>query len=94
MVRGQGPDRLPGPCWKIPALPKSLKERVLEHLAVAKLKGGDMRGSILLLHGPPGVEPGEVLRVAGREPRHHRLDAERGRRERLQVPALQLHLRR
>jgi ATP-dependent Lon protease len=34
---------------------EKVKERVLEHLAVAKLKGGDMRGSILLLHGPPGI---------------------------------------
>jgi len=33
---------------------EKVKERLLEHLAVLKLKG-DMRSPILCLHGPPGV---------------------------------------
>ena len=32
-----------------------IKERIIEYLAVHKLKGGDLRGSILCLVGPPGV---------------------------------------
>ena len=32
-----------------------IKERILEHLAVQKLKGKKMRGPILCLTGPPGV---------------------------------------
>jgi len=32
-----------------------VKERVIEYLAVHKLKGGSMRGAILCLVGPPGV---------------------------------------
>ncbi len=32
-----------------------VKDRVVEYLAVHKLKGGDLRGSILCLVGPPGV---------------------------------------
>ena len=32
-----------------------IKDRIIEYLAVHKLKGGDPRGSILCLVGPPGV---------------------------------------
>ncbi|MCS6968137.1 MAG: endopeptidase La [Cytophagales bacterium] len=31
------------------------KQRIIEYLAVLKLKGGDMRGPILCFYGPPGV---------------------------------------
>ncbi|MBI5136141.1 MAG: endopeptidase La [Nitrospirae bacterium] len=34
---------------------KDVKDRIIEYLAVHKLKGGDLRGSILCLVGPPGV---------------------------------------
>jgi ATP-dependent Lon protease len=34
---------------------KKVKERILEYLAVRKLKGGDMKGPILCFSGPPGV---------------------------------------
>ena len=34
---------------------EEVKERILEHLAVLKLKGGDMKSPILCLYGPPGV---------------------------------------
>ncbi|MCD6065381.1 MAG: ATP-dependent protease La [Bacteroidetes bacterium] len=32
-----------------------VKERILEHLAVIKLKGGEMKSPIICLYGPPGV---------------------------------------
>ncbi len=34
---------------------KKIKERILEHLAVRTLKGGNVRGPILCFSGPPGV---------------------------------------
>ncbi|MCZ2357710.1 MAG: endopeptidase La [Bacteroidia bacterium] len=34
---------------------EQVKKRILEHLAVMKLKGDDSRASILCLYGPPGV---------------------------------------
>lgn len=34
---------------------EKVKERIIEHLAVLKLKGGDMKSPIVCLYGPPGV---------------------------------------
>jgi ATP-dependent Lon protease len=34
---------------------EKVKERILEHLAVIKLKGGEMKSPIICLYGPPGV---------------------------------------
>ncbi len=34
---------------------EKVKERILEHLAVLKLKKGDMKSPIICLYGPPGV---------------------------------------
>lgn len=34
---------------------KNVKERILEYIAVAKLKKGDFKGKIVCLVGPPGV---------------------------------------
>ncbi len=34
---------------------EKVKERILEHLAVMKLKEGDMKSPIICLYGPPGV---------------------------------------
>lgn len=34
---------------------KEVKERILEHLAVRQMRGGDIRSTIICLYGPPGV---------------------------------------
>jgi ATP-dependent Lon protease len=50
---------------------QKVKERILEHLAVRQLKGGDMKGPILCFQGPPGVGKTSlgksIARATGRE---------------------------